>query len=96
MKSCRIHFLLEGMVVEAPVGISLEEVASFSHADITFGCKSGSCGTCRVSILNQHTQCVPPSSEEASFLKQLGDSSNERLACQVKILGDIDVEYLGL
>ncbi|MEY3314616.1 MAG: 2Fe-2S iron-sulfur cluster-binding protein [Holophagaceae bacterium] len=96
MKPCRIHFILEGMVVEAPSGISLEEVATFSHADITFGCKSGSCGTCRVSIPNQHTQCIPPSAEEASFIKQLGGSPNERLACQVKILGDINVEYLGL
>ena len=45
-----IHFLLDDLLVEAPEGCRLQEVVDACGADISFGCRSGSCGTCRVRV----------------------------------------------
>lgn len=95
MTRVRVHFLLEDLIVEAPSGTSLQSIADASGADITFGCRSGSCGTCRVRIAEQD-HCSPPKPEERDFLADLGGPPEERLACQVSVHGDIRVDYLGI
>jgi ferredoxin len=89
----QIHFLLEDMIVEAPQGMGLQEIVEATGADVTFGCGTGSCGTCRVHLRGA---CSPPGREERDFLRDLHAAPGERLACQVKVLGDLEVEYLGL
>jgi ferredoxin len=91
-----IHFLLDGLEVEAPAGTSLQEIAETAGADLTFGCRTGSCGTCRVRISRGLDHCSPAGPEERDFLKGLDAPSDQRLACQLKVNGDIDIEYLGL
>ena len=44
----QVRFLPEDLLVEAPWGTPLQAIADAAGADITFGCRSGSCGTCRV------------------------------------------------
>lgn len=95
MTRVRVHFLLEDLLVEAPEGTPLQAIADASGADITFGCRSGSCGTCRVRIEEQD-HCSPANSEERDFLAGLGAPPEERLACQVCVTGDIQVDYLGI
>ncbi len=77
--SVRVHFLLEDLEAEAPDGCALLDVAEAVGADITFGCRTGSCGTCRVRV--------------ASGLDAPAD---QRLACRVKLNGDVAIEYLGV
>ena len=92
----RIHFLLEDLLVEAPAGTGLREIAEASGADLTFGCGSGSCGTCRVRVAEGLANCSEPGSEERDFLKGLDAPPDQRLACQVTVQGDVAIEYLGL
>ena len=96
MTMARIHFLLEDLLVEAPDGTSLQAIADATGADITFGCRTGSCGTCRVRITRGLEACSEPTPEERDFLAGLAAPEGERLACQVKVRGDIDVDYLGI
>jgi len=91
----RIHFVIEDLLVEAPAGAGLQEIAQASGADLTFGCGSGSCGTCRVRVTEGLEHCSPAGAEERDFLQSLGAPEDHRLACQVKVLGDVDVEYIG-
>ncbi|MDE3246066.1 MAG: (2Fe-2S)-binding protein [Acidobacteriota bacterium] len=91
-----VHFLLEDLLVQAPVGTSLQAIADAAGADITFGCRNGSCGTCRVRVTQGLEHCSDMGAEERDFLQGLGVSGEERLACQVSVLGDIEVDYLGL
>ncbi|MBK8724520.1 MAG: (2Fe-2S)-binding protein [Holophagaceae bacterium] len=93
---CTVHFLLEDMLVEAPAGTPLEAIAEASGADITFGCKTGSCGTCRVRVASGLEHCSAPEAEERDFLAGLEAAPDQRLACQVRIHGDVAIEYLGL
>lgn len=92
----KVHFLLEDLLVEAPEGASLQAVADAAGADITFGCRTGSCGTCRVHITEGLDHCSPAGAEERAYLAGLGAPSGHRLACQVTLQGDVAVDYLGL
>ena len=96
MSTATIHFLLEDLLVQAPVGTSLQAIADASGADITFGCRGGSCGTCRIRVAKGLGHCSEMDAEERDFLESLDASGDERLACRVSVLGDIEVDYLGL
>jgi ferredoxin len=91
----QVRFLPEDLLVAAPRGTPLQAVADASGADITFGCRSGSCGTCRVRILAGLENCSAMAPEERDFLRGLDAPVDHRLACQVRVEGDVDVEYLG-
>ncbi len=92
MNPVRVHFLLEDMVAQAPPGTPLQAIADATGADITFGCRTGSCGTCRVRVQGP---CSEATAEERDFLAGLEAPADQRLACQVRVLGDLRVEYLG-
>ena len=94
--SVKVHFILEDLLVEAPAGTPLQRIADAAGADITFGCRTGSCGTCRVRVVEGLAQCSEPGSEERDFLKGLDAPADQRLACQVCVLGDVAIDYLGL
>ncbi|WP_052571763.1 2Fe-2S iron-sulfur cluster-binding protein [Geothrix fermentans] len=94
--SVKVHFLLEDLLVEAPEGTPLQAIADAAGADITFGCRTGSCGTCRVRVAEGLDRCSDMGAEERDFLKGLDAPPDQRLACQVTVQGDVDIEYLGL
>ncbi len=96
MSTATVHFLLEDLLVQAPIGTSLQAIADASGADITFGCRNGSCGTCRIRVTQGLEHCSGMGSEERDFLKGLSVAEDERLACRVHVNGDIEVDYLGL
>lgn len=96
MSTAKVHFLLDDLLVQAPIGTSLQEIAEAAGADLTFGCRTGSCGTCRVRVAEGLAHCSTPGAEERAFLLELGAPPDERLACQVRVNGDVDIDYLGL
>ena len=92
----KVHFLLEDLLVEAPEGTPLQKIADVAGADITFGCRTGSCGTCRVRVAEGLDHCGEMGPEERDFLKGLEAPPDQRLACQVTVHGDVAIDYLGL
>ena len=94
--SVKVHFLLEDLLVEAPEGTPLQAIADAAGADITFGCRTGSCGTCRVRVAEGLGHCSEMGPEERDFLQGLDAPADQRLACQVTVHGDVAIDYLGL
>ena len=94
--SVKVHFLLEDLLVEAPEGTPLQRIADAAGADITFGCRTGSCGTCRVRVTEGLGHCSEMGPEERDFLEGLEAPPGQRLACQVTVHGDVAIDYLGL
>lgn len=92
----QVHFVTEDLLVEAPAGTPLIDIAEASGADLTFGCRSGSCGTCRVRLGEGASACSERTSEERDYLEGLDAPADERLACQVVVHGDVAVTYLEL
>ena len=93
--SVQVHFLLDDLLVEAPAGTRLQDIADAAGADITFGCRSGSCGTCRIRVAAGLEHCSAVGPEERDFLAGLQVPADQRLACQLAVLGDLSLEYLG-
>ncbi len=91
-----IHFVLEDMDVEAPAGTSFQEIVDSCGADVTFGCRTGTCGTCRIKIENGIENISPMDREEKDFLQSIDAKNDERLGCQIKINGNCSINYIGL
>jgi ferredoxin len=91
----KVCFILEDLEVEVPNGAKLAEVVDAAGADVTFGCRSGTCGTCRVRVVEGASRLSPPTPEERDFLSSLGAAADERLGCQFCILGDVTIDYIG-
>jgi ferredoxin len=56
---------------------------------VPFSCRSASCGTCRVDVLEGGDLLDPPADEELDVLGIFGDDpSRRRLACQIRVRAD--------
>lgn len=91
-----VHFVLEDMDVEVPWGASFLDVVEASGADVTFGCRNGTCGTCRIRVEDGFANLSPMKGEERDFLASLDADACERLGCQVHVQGSCTINYRGL
>lgn len=95
-KKALVQFVLEDMDVEVPLGTPFPEIVEASGADVTFGCRNGTCGTCRIRIEEGLENISQPNREEFDFLQSMEAHSDERLGCQICIHGDCKINYIGL
>jgi ferredoxin len=86
-----VVFDLEDLEVEVPLGASFIDVVEVSGADVTFGCKNGSCGTCKIRVVEGLGNLSEMNAEEADFLASIEAQPNQRLGCQCKIKGDVRI-----
>jgi ferredoxin len=74
------------VAVEAPPGARLVDLCDENAAPIPFSCRSASCGTCRIDVLEGADLLEPPRDEELDVLDIFGDDpSRRRLACQARV-----------
>ncbi len=71
--------------IEAPEGGELVDLCDEYLAPIPFSCRSASCGTCHVEVLEGAEHLEPAGEEEAELLGVLGGEDNHRLACQARV-----------
>lgn len=95
MTFVQVLFLPEDLLVEAPAGTPVQAIADAAGADLTFGCRGGTCGTCRVRVAEGLEHCAPPGPEERDFLASLGAPPDHRLACQLVVHGPVTLEVPG-
>jgi ferredoxin len=76
--------------VAVPEGGALVDLCDAESAPVPFSCRSASCGTCRVDVLEGADLLEPPADEELEILDIFGDDpAARRLACQARVkLGD--------
>ncbi len=96
MTKVLVQFAMEDMDVEVPVGSAFQEIVEASGADVTFGCRNGTCGTCRIRVEEGLQNISKPNREEKDFLESIEALDDERLGCQICILGDCKINYIGL
>ena len=79
---------LSGTVTEVdlPKGGEVVNACDDSRADVPFSCRSASCGTCRVVVLEGGQFLGTPESEELQVLEAFGVTPDkQRLACQASV-----------
>jgi 2Fe-2S ferredoxin len=79
-----------GGVVEtdAPDGGCLVDLCDDHQAPVPFSCRSASCGTCRVDVLEGAEFLEPAHVDELEVLDLFGDDPARcRLACQARVRG---------
>jgi|SRR5690606_14740279 len=72
-------------IAEAPDGGDLVDICDRVLAPIPFSCRSASCGTCHIDILEGADLLEPPNAEEADLLDILDGPPSSRLACQARV-----------
>ena len=77
-----------GSAVTADVedGGPLIDICDALHAAVVFSCRSASCGTCRIDILEGAELLTPPGKDELEVLEIFTSSPSHRLACQAAAL----------
>jgi len=86
----KLTFLDTGASYDVPAGARFLDVAR-AHGEHDFGCTVGSCGTCRLEIVEGEGNVNPQSSDERETVGMCTDFERARLGCQLVILGDVAV-----
>jgi ferredoxin len=77
-----------GRVIEisACPGAALVDLCDEHSAPVPFSCRTASCGTCRVHILDGADQLLPPGQDELELLDVFNlEPPLTRLACQARL-----------
>ncbi|HEV8244540.1 MAG TPA: 2Fe-2S iron-sulfur cluster-binding protein [Polyangiaceae bacterium] len=72
-------------VIEAPAGGDILDICDEHFAPIPFSCRSASCGTCHVDVLEGAELLEPPGPLERELLDVLRGPTSARLACQARV-----------
>lgn len=79
---------------EVTEGKSFLEMCQENDAPHPFGCTVGSCGTCRLVILEGADAVEPATEDERDIVEMCTDAEGARLGCQLVIRGDLTVRAL--
>ena len=72
--------------IEAWAGATLVELCDLHQAPIPFSCRSASCGTCRIHVLEGAGDLLPAAEDELDLLDVFRlKPPSVRLACQAKL-----------
>lgn len=72
--------------VDAPKGGSLADICDDHEAPIPFSCRSASCATCHIEVLEGAEALLPPEDEELDVLEAIDAAPPRfRLACCAKM-----------
>ena len=79
--------------VEAPLGLSVLEIAHRNHVDLEGACEGSlACSTCHVVVEKEWFEKLAPASEDEEDMLDLafGLTHTSRLGCQIKMTPELD------
>lgn len=92
----KIEISNNSAIFEMDKDAALSNELNASNSPVLFGCRTGICGTCLVTIDELDGEVTPPSSDERELLEIIApDNSNARLACMIKASCNIKLTYIG-
>jgi len=72
--------------IAAPEGAALADLCDDHEAPIPFSCRSASCATCHIEVLEGPEGLLPPESDERDVLEAIDSAPPKfRLACCAKL-----------
>lgn len=79
--------------VEAPIGLSVLEIAHRNNIDLEGACEGSlACSTCHVIVDSEWYDAIPEASEDEEDMLDLafGLTRTSRLGCQIKMTEELD------
>jgi 2Fe-2S ferredoxin len=79
--------------VEAPIGLSVMEIAHRNNVDLEGACEGSlACSTCHVVVDSEWYEVLEPASEDEEDMLDLafGLTHTSRLGCQIKMTEELD------
>jgi ferredoxin len=87
-----VYFVPLGVEVECESGSTIFDVAKEKSIPIAESCGGDKiCGHCRVKVIEGIESLSAPSEEEGKIMQRYKFDIDERLACAVKIYGNIKI-----
>ncbi len=88
-----VDFVPLGIKVFCDEGMTIFEVAVKNSIPIAESCGGDKiCGHCRVEVVQGMENLSKPELDELKLMSEKNFSENERLACAVKVYGDIKIK----
>lgn len=88
-----IDFAPLGVKIECEEGKTIFEVAKSNSIPIAESCNGDKiCGHCRVQIIEGTENLSEPDFDEMKLMKEKNFSQDERLACAVKVYGNVRIK----
>lgn len=89
----KVTFLHDNITIEVEKGSTLQDAVERAGATLPFGCRMGSCGTCRCLVVEGMENINELTNEERDLFETLTHiHPNERLGCQLVIKGDVKIQ----
>lgn len=86
-----VRFEPTGYEITVTPGTSFVDVADeHPEAEVPFSCRSASCGTCRVEVVEGSEAMVPADEDELEVVEIFGDGPEVRLCCQLQLAKDCE------
>ncbi|MCX6117048.1 MAG: 2Fe-2S iron-sulfur cluster-binding protein [Proteobacteria bacterium] len=73
-------------------GIAFQGLCAKHKTPIEFSCREGDCGICCIRVIRGAENLSEPTKIEKDFLQAMRADPDERLACQTRILGPVEIE----
>ncbi len=87
----KVTFADNDSSIEVEAGSSLHDACEAAGAPIPFSCTVGVCGTCLVAVEAGADNVNPCDDDEESTISMTTDQEGLRLACQLRVNGNITV-----
>ena len=88
----KVYIKTDDKTIDVSEGVPLIDMCEDHDTSILFGCRDGACGACMVRVLKGAENISKMEDSERDFLETMAAEDNERLACQCKVHGDIEIE----
>lgn len=89
----KVTFLHDKITIEVKSGTTIQDAVERAKASLPFGCRLGSCGTCRCVVVVGAQNVNPLTQAEHELFETLTSvGRNERLGCQLVVLGDVAIQ----
>ncbi|MGH7738767.1 MAG: 2Fe-2S iron-sulfur cluster-binding protein [bacterium] len=92
----QIRFPKTGEVCEVDYDDTLVDATFRYELPIRYRCERAVCTTCLVEVLKGGAHLSPPAERERQTLLTAGFPDRFRLACQVSVSGDVELDYVPL
>ena len=87
----RIRFEPSGFETQAEPGVAIVDLTDeHPAAEVPYSCRSASCGTCRVEVLEGHDALSEVEDDEREVLEVFDSAPRVRLSCQLRLVRECE------